>query len=352
MGWLCRAQDSGTDRGVAASYGLSRGWTASYPETTGYIVPTFLDYAARSGRSRYRDRALEIGEWLLSIQLEEGAFQAGTIDQAPRPSVFNTGQILQGLVALFRGTEDDRYLDSLTRAADWLLAVQDVSGSWSEFAYRDTAHSYYSRVAWALLQAHALTGRSAWRKGAMGQLEWARENQLDNGWFRLNSFDLRKDPFTHTIVYAAEGFHGAGLILEDDRYLRCARDVADALRARVDSSGYVPGEFDARWANSHRYACLTGSAQLAGLLLRLYSREMGDETYLDAARRVNAYVMSTQRLESGEPGIRGGVKGSDPIWGRYMTYTYPNWAAKFLADSLMLEADVLEGMASPPLNRS
>ena len=36
----------------------------------------------------------------------------------------------------------------------------------------------------------------------------------------------------------------------------------------------------------------------------------------------------------------GGVKGSFPVDGDYCRYAYPNWAAKFLADSLMLETDV------------
>jgi hypothetical protein len=40
--WLAAAQDSQSDGGVAGRYQLGRGWTSSYPETTGYIVPTFL----------------------------------------------------------------------------------------------------------------------------------------------------------------------------------------------------------------------------------------------------------------------------------------------------------------------
>ena len=48
--WLCRAQDVSGDGGVARSYSLvynpffkRRGWTPSYPETTGYIIPTFFE---------------------------------------------------------------------------------------------------------------------------------------------------------------------------------------------------------------------------------------------------------------------------------------------------------------------
>jgi hypothetical protein len=38
--------------------------------------------------------------------------------------------------------------------------------------------------------------------------------------------------------------------------------------------------------------------------------------------------------------IKGAVKGSFPIDGGYRRYEYPNWAAKFLADSLLLEMDL------------
>src|SRR5687767_10751398 len=45
--WICRAHDASGDGGVARSYSLAyhpffrrRGWMPSYPETTGYIIPT------------------------------------------------------------------------------------------------------------------------------------------------------------------------------------------------------------------------------------------------------------------------------------------------------------------------
>src|SRR5688572_17449728 len=44
-GWLCRAQDATPDDGVSGWYHLVRGWSPSYPETTGYLIPTFLTYA-------------------------------------------------------------------------------------------------------------------------------------------------------------------------------------------------------------------------------------------------------------------------------------------------------------------
>jgi len=62
--------------------------------------------------------------------------------------------------------------------------------------------------------------------------------------------------------------------------------------------------------------------------------------YRLAAQRANAYLCGTQNLLTKNPGIRGGIKGSDPIWSEYGRFTYLNWAAKFFADSLMLELNL------------
>ena len=53
IAWLGRAQDNSAshDGGVARDDSLETGWATSYPETTGYIVPTMLEYARRYGCS-------------------------------------------------------------------------------------------------------------------------------------------------------------------------------------------------------------------------------------------------------------------------------------------------------------
>src|SRR6187200_1373607 len=52
LGWLARAQDcsASQDGGVARNYSLVSGWAPSYPETTGYIIPTLLAYGKDADR--------------------------------------------------------------------------------------------------------------------------------------------------------------------------------------------------------------------------------------------------------------------------------------------------------------
>lgn len=103
MEWLCRAQDVTGCGGVSEGWSFRRGWGAAYPETTGYIVETFYDYAQFSGDETYRDRARRMADWLCSVQMSSGAFQGGPIDVKPRPVVFNTGPMAEPATVFMGG---------------------------------------------------------------------------------------------------------------------------------------------------------------------------------------------------------------------------------------------------------
>ncbi len=120
MKWVALAQEANKDGGISAGYGLD-GWKASYPETTGYIVPTFLDYARFSGEKQYIQHAIQAAEFLLKVQMENGAMQSGKYDGRPLvSSVFNTAQVIQGWMRLFRQTREERYINAVKKAARWL----------------------------------------------------------------------------------------------------------------------------------------------------------------------------------------------------------------------------------------
>src|SRR5262245_28644166 len=85
--WLARAQDATGDGGIAGRYYLSSGWSSSYPETTGYAIPTLLALADALGDDEYRQRAARCVEFLCSVQLPGGAFPALEIaDNRTNPS--------------------------------------------------------------------------------------------------------------------------------------------------------------------------------------------------------------------------------------------------------------------------
>src|SRR5439155_10155480 len=128
--WLCTAQDVSSDGGVAGCYNLLKGWGASYPETTGYIIPTFLHYAETFNNPDARRRALRMADWELDVQLPSGAVRSGTLDVKTAPAVFNTGQVLFGWASAYAATGNERFARSAARASEWLLANQDADGAW------------------------------------------------------------------------------------------------------------------------------------------------------------------------------------------------------------------------------
>jgi hypothetical protein len=137
------------------------------------------------------------------------------------------------------------------------------------------------------------------------------------------------------------GFLEAGAHLKEERYLNGAERVFKSIRAPIKPNGFLPGRFDCNWNPTVRYCCLTGNAQLAINGFRLHQLT-GEQHYKSDAKRLLTYVLRTQDLGTVEPNVRGGIAGSYPIKGRYHPYQYPNWAAKFTADAIMMQLKLEE----------
>jgi hypothetical protein len=330
--WLERAHDMGRG-GVSYGYGLQGGWRPAYRETSGYISVTLFDVAARLDRPACRRRAIDICRWLCQVQNADGSIANPRFGD--EGIVFDTGQVLQGLVRAFRETREPPFVNAAARAAHWLTAVADQDRRWTRNSFRGAPHVYDARTAWALLELHALDPRPAWADVARRNLAWAVEEQNELGWFDHCAFRPDAAPFTHTIAYTLEGLLEAGLLLGETRYVDAARRGADAALRHLGSEGFIPGQIDINGTAVSSYSCLTGNCQLAVVWARLY-QEFGGERFRTAARRALTYVMRHQNIQPGDPDIRGAIKGSQPVWGRYSPFGYPAWAAKFFVDAMLL----------------
>lgn len=349
IGWLGDAQDHSASRdgGCARDFSLINGWASSYPETTGYIVPTLLDHADLCDDPRARDRARRMLDWLASIQLPDGGFQGGKIDSEPVvPVTFNTGQILLGLasgVAAFGA-----YREAMRRAADWLVATQDPDGCWrkhhSPFAGPGDK-TYDTHVAWGLLEAARQDPGRGYDDAALANIHWALGQQREGGWVDNCCLTDRSAPLTHTLGYFLRGVVEGYRYTKDTELLAAARRTADGLQRALGPDGFLPGRLRADWSGAVSWACLTGSVQVAHSWLLLYEAT-GEARYREAGLAANRYVRRTIRTD-GPLGIRGGVKGSFPVDGDYGQYEYLNWAAKFCVDSNTAERNLQSRPASP-----
>lgn len=351
--WICSAQDAFRDGGVARSYSLvfnpyfrRKGWHPSYPETTGYIIPTMFEYAKlRNGGETY-DRAVRMADWECDVQMRNGAVQGGTIDQTPSPAIFNTGQVIFGWVRAFLETGKERYLLSAKRAGDYLIREQDDDGAWRKnlgkyASQKMETYSYNTRTAWSLIRLHSVTKENRYRQAAVRNIEFALEQQTENGWFRNNCLSDPARPLLHTIAYCIRGILETGIATGNRIYVEAAQKAADALLAKQRTDGSLAGRFDDRWREAVSWSCLTGDAQTAIIWGRLY-QQTGDARYREGMTRANSYLMGVQLTRTGNPNLFGGIAGSDPIHGEYGRFEILSWAVKFFMDALMLEMRIEE----------
>lgn len=339
--WLARAQDATRDDGVAAYYDAKkRRWVASYPETTGYIIPTLYRYAQLSGRHEFHDRATRMALWESDIQLADGGVRAGIMDDEPVvPSIFNTGQVLFGWAAAWQQTGDDRLKTSLQRAADWLVQAQDSDGAWRRFASPFTAHrlnTYNTRAAFGLVRAAQVLDEPRYAEAAMANVEWALTQARDNGWLANNDLEYNLRPLTHTIAYAIRGILEVGAAMDRADFVDAANRMGRAVAATQRADGALPGRLDDQWRAAVRWSCLTGNLQM-GVVWQRLAAVTGEPQWRDHAQRCIAFTQSTQHISHKDPGRCGGIAGSWPRGGEYMRWRYPNWAAKFFMDAVMSE---------------
>ena len=333
--WILDAQRP--DGGIAAYYSLLTGYSESYPEVTGYIIPTLYDFGRLTGDPAARHAAYLATDWLLSLQMPSGAFPSGlhASDSNAQASVFNTGQILHGLVHAHAETRNTEILERAVAAGDWLAAIQQADGSWSGLAaYQGAAHTYYSMVSWALAQLAAESRDPRHAAAADRNIDWVLAHVKPSGW--IDGINLRGHPaYLHFIAYVIQGMLECGILRRRDDAIQAAAKPAWVLLRKFETHKRLLGTYKPDFRGGLQFTCLTGNAQMSCVWLRLFE-VTGDLRYLNAALKMNEMLKQLLPVR-GRRGVVGGVAGSYPIWGAYQPMRFISWGCKFLADALMLE---------------
>lgn len=328
--WLIGAQSVNNDGGYAHSYSLYEGWGKSYPETTGYIIPTMLNLGEYLKAETYILSSFKAGEWLLEIQQLDGSF----LDLSGKKQIFDTGQAIEGLVYIYKKTNDEKFLTSSIKAGDFIVNNQDGDGKWSKFAYNNLPHTYYSKVAGNLLKLYKISGENKYKVSAQKNLEWIIGQQKNNGYFDLCSFKQNELPYLHNIIYVLEGLLASYNILKEDFiWQSLMKTVEKLLKINEQRDFILYSQYDQNWNCFNRDKCLTGLAQWSILLLELYKMTKEERYFCQAVKTI--HYLNSKQIARGSKNILGALPDTIPIWGNYRPFSFSNWTVKFYIDALL-----------------
>jgi malonyl-CoA O-methyltransferase len=266
------------------------GHANAYPEVTGYLVPTLLQYGER-------ELATRLACWLLCIQRADGSYTSPD----GVPYTFDTGQVLKGLLAVLPTLPEAE--PAIRRGCEWLLTQIEPNG-------RITTPD---KSAWRLPRGNLVSENihlyalEPLRKAGecFNELCYVEAVERALAYYlaqpELTSFNT----LSHFHAYVLEALVDLGY-----------PDVAARGMAEVErlqrQDGSVPAYPDVEWV------CSTGLAQYSVIWCKLGQREPAEKA-LD-------YLCRIQNPS-------GGFYGS---YGRGANY-FPNeeisWAVKFFLDA-------------------
>ena len=257
----------------------------AYPEVTGYLLPTLLQYGERALASR-------LLQWLLCVQRRDGSFP-GPDDALPY--IFDTGQVLRGLLAF--ADLEIRAEDAARRSLHYLVSqMRDLGKSGFGIRYGDEipepVHLY---VLPPLIEA-------ATRFKDKEALLLAN-NCLNH--FLAHPALNRLEDLTHFLAYQLEALIE---LKKNDLVL----PVLGKLQKLQEKNGAVRGREGVSWV------CSPGLAQLALCWYRC--------GFWEPADRAMGWLERKQKSS-------GGFKGSYGHGANYFPRRQLSWTAKFYLDA-------------------
>lgn len=269
-----------------------------YPEVTGYYIPTLIRWG-------YREIAIDYAKWLISIQHNDGSWY-DTFDQMPY--VFDTAQILKGLLAAYSIWSDENVKNSIIKGAMWLTGNIQNDGRFKAAdesiwkmpkAYSELIHLYCLSP---IREVGIQLGKPELLKMVDLSIDYYKQNHMEE----ILHFDL----LSHFYAYVMEA-------LVDLGELELAKAAMNNIGNFQTEDGAVPGYNDVHWV------CSTGLFQLALTWFRVGDIERGNKAFSYACRLQN---------ESG--GWYGSYPSVDDESNDYFAASEISWAVKYFLDAL------------------
>ena len=337
LAWLQKTQTV-VDGGSSAMFDLKTGWKKSYPETSGYIVSTYLSFWEMTSDERFKKLAIELADWEIDIHAPNGGVRSNM--ESDQTRIFNTGQVMLGWLDLYERFKDEKYLTHSLKAGDYALNLQEEDGSWVKDTYGGP-RTYQARTDWALIKLSRLSGNTKYEAAARKNLNWIASNRNKVGWYDSCGF-LADLPITHVIDYTLRGLYECAIELKDAALMKDVELSMDHLLTAIENQSVhnipymIPQKFDDAWKGDLSTSCLTGNAQLAYLYMAM-GHHLNKKYYIEAGNKILETLKSVQIFDSNDENVHGAVPGCFPFYYGYCQGTFPNWATKFYADALMMK---------------
>lgn len=271
----------------------------SYPEVTGYYIPTLLRWG-------YKERAISYAKWLCSIQKEDGSWY-DTLDEAPY--IFDSAQILKGLLSVRNLYEDKDTIDRvIISGCNWILKCMTEDGQLitpTETAWGDVAteliHTYCLSP---LVEAARVFNKNEYEVAAYKILNYYKTNYHQ----QIVNFSM----LSHFYAYVVEAMLDMG---ENE----LAKQAMLNMEVYQKGNGAVPAYNNVDWV------CSTGLFQLALIWYRL-----GDE------QRGNSAFSYACKLQNETGGWYGSYVSEENVCenNNYFPDAEISWAVKYFLDAL------------------
>ncbi len=275
-----------------------------YPEVTGYFIPSLISWGEI-------ELAQQFGEALVEVQQKDGSFlDSGSTTKC----VFDTGQIIRGLYALYKETNDKKYFNALIQAIAWINSTIEIDG-------RVTAPDI---EVWGGVIPIGILLYSLEPALRISKVLNLKEEKLELAIDRLLK-DENLENFTsvsHFHAYIIEALVDLG---QTERAKKALYPMLDKIRFR----DWIPGKPNRKWV------CSTAMFQYAVVCYKIGLDKEGNRLFLSAT--------NLQNRSGGWYGSYGWVaKIFSPLgrinsyFGMYFPRTEIPWAIKYFLDALNL----------------
>lgn len=248
--------NTNTGEGIICNSNLHK----SYPEVSGYYIPTLLRWG-------YKELAIQYAQWLCKIQHEDGSWYD---TECNNPYIFDSAQVLKGLIAIREYLQGvDTYI---IKGCDWILSkmtsegrlVSPLEDAWGDGkTFSELIHTYCISP---IKEAGQIFNIQKYIDAANKMANYYTTRYKEN----ILNFDL----LSHFYAYIMEAMIDIGR--ED-----LAKEAMDKIANEQKESGALPAYNNCDWV------CSTGLFQLALVWFRLGNIECGNKAFEYACKLQN-----------------------------------------------------------------